>query len=363
MSIVIGRSIMQMFWHIIGSNRFKALLLIGSSCMVVLFFLMALYLFRPADSQPDLQLIDMNMRKEIRDFASVVKTGMYIKNFEVFDITNDHFLIGAVVWFEFFTDEVMLDVVQDFSFVNGKILEKTPGDIRINGPTMFIKYDLRIEFKSELSYYRYPFDDHRVSLVMTNNSVAPNEMYFTIENSCFSISPDVYTGNWKILELDTAWGYFKLGLDSRDESKKMMRPSVAYSINFEKSSIRNIIIIFVPMFIALLFGLLTFIMGLSNTGNRMKMCISGLTALLSYRFIIDRMIPAVGYLTTTDLVYILYLLILLVIFVLQLVLGLYNEQARDIPPESAVWLQKVHDVTFLLCAFSFVGYSAYVLLW
>lgn len=353
----------QRFWNSICSNKFKAVGLVLSSCAVVSFFIMALFIFRPADHQPDLQLIDMSMRKEVRDFASIVKTGMYIKNFEVFDITNDRFLIGAVVWFELPTDEIMIDVVQDFSFINAKILEKTPGDIRINGHTMFIKYDLRIEFKSDLNYYRYPFDDHRISLVMTNNGVSPNEMYFTVENSCFGVSPDVYTGNWQILDLDSAWGYLRLSLDARNDSKRILRPAVAYSINFEKSSIRNIIIIFVPMFIALLFGMLTFLMGLSNSASRMRMSVSGLTALLSYRFIIDRMIPSVGYLTTTDLVYVLYLLLLLVIFVLQLLLSLYTESGKGIPAAAMVWLQRVHDIIYLLSSTVFVGYSAYVLLW
>jgi len=355
--------LMQRFWLTLASNRFKTVSLILSSCAVISFFIMALYIFRPADNQPDLQLIDMSMRKEVRDFASIVKTGMYIKNFEVFDITNDRFLIGAVVWFELPTDEIMIDVVQDFSFINGKILEKTPGDIRVDGQTMFIKYDLRIEFKSELNYYRYPFDDHRISLVMTNNGVAPNEMYFTIENSCFGMSPDVYTGNWAILDLDTAWGYLRFSLDSRNESKRILRPAVAYSMNFEKSSIRNIIIIFVPMFIALLFGMLTFLMALGNSGSRMRMSVSGLTALLSYRFIIDRMIPSVGYLTTTDLVYVLYLLLLLAIFILQLLLSLYTESTKPISGASMVRLQRMHDAAYLLSSVVFVGYSAYVLLW
>lgn len=354
---------MQNLWNALRSVTFKTVILVASSCAVIAFFVIALTIFRPADNQPDLQLIDMEMRKQIREFASVVKTGMYIKNFELFDITGDHFIIGAVLWFEFLTDEVMPETIQNFSFINGKILEKSSGDIRVNGPTMFIKYDLRVEFKSELNYYRYPFDDHRVSLVMTNNGVTPNELYFTIENSCFSMAPDVYTGNWEIIGLDSVWGYSKLQLDPRDESKKMLRPAVAYSINFAKSSIRNIIIIFVPLFIALLFGLLTFLMGLSNTYDRMRMGVSALTALLSYRFIIDRMMPAVGYLTTTDLIYVLYLLLLMAIFILQVLLSLYTEFGKGIPEKSAAWLQRMHDVAYLVCIAIFVGYSAYVLVW
>ncbi len=354
---------MQNFWNFIGSQRFKTAVLVASSVAVATFFVGALYLFRPADNEPDVQLIDMEMRKQIRDFASVVKTGMYIKNFELFDITGDHFIAGLVVWFEFLTDEVMLETIQNFSFINGKILEKSSGDICINGPTMLVKFDLRVDFKSQLNYYRYPFDDHRISLVMTNNAVAPNELYFTVDNSSFSMASDVYTSNWEVLEFDTAWGYTNLNLDSRDKEKKMLRPVVAYSINFAKSSMRQIIIIFVPLFIALLFGLLTFLMSLSNAYDRVRMSVSALTALLSYRFIIDRMMPTVGYLTTTDLIYVLYLLLLLGIFILQIVLSLYTEPGKGIPSDKAESLSKIHNVLYLFFSAIFVAYSAYVLMW
>jgi hypothetical protein len=354
---------MNRLWQIIFSTRFKTGVLLLSAVAVIGFFVAALYLFRPADNEPDVQLIDMEMRKEIRDFASVVRTGLYIKNFELFDITNDHFIAGLVIWFEFLTDEIMLDTIQNFSFINGKILEKSSGDIRVNKGSMLVKFDVRVEFKSQLNYYRYPFDDHRISLVLTNNGITPNELYFTVDNNSFAMASDVYTSNWQVLELDTAWGYTKLKLDARAENKKMLRPVVAYSINFAKSSMRQIIIIFVPLFIALLFGLLTFLMALSNAYDRMRMSVSALTALLSYRFIIDRMMPTVGYLTTTDLIYVLYLLLLLLIFVLQTMLGLYTEYGKGIPADSAVWLQKMHDIVYLIIAVVFVGYSGYVLLY
>ena len=354
---------LEQCWRGMRLVSVKTTILVLASCAVVSFFVGALYLFRPADSQPDVLLVDMEMRKQIRDFASVVKTGLYVKNFELFDITGDKFIAGLVVWFEFLTDEVMLETIQNFSFINGKILEKSNADIRVNGRVMFVKYDVRVEFKSQLNYYRYPFDDHRISLVMTNSAVTPNELYYTIENSSFAMAPDVYTGNWQVLEMDTAWGYANLNLDARDEDKAMLRPVVAYSINFAKSSIRNIIIIFIPLFISLLFGFLTFLMALGNAYDRMRMSVSALTALLSYRFIIDRMMPTVGYLTTTDLIYVQYLLLLMIIFVLQLILSLYTVLGRGIEPADSVWLSKAHDILFLLCIALFVGYSAYVLLW
>jgi hypothetical protein len=357
---------MQKIWEACGSRRFKTIGLIILTLAKAASFMGALALFRPADNEVDIKLIDMEMRKQIREFASVAKTGLYIKNFELFDITADHFIAGLVVWFEFLTDQVMPDTIKNFSFVNGKILDQSVGAVNINGPVMRITYDVRVEFKSQLNYYRYPFDDHRISLVLTNTSISPSELYFTVDNSTFTVASDLYTNNWEILELDTAWGYRNLVLDSRTPNVPVKRPIVAYSINFAKSSMRHVVIIFIPLFISLLFGFLTFIMGIENTYDRQRMSLAALTALLSYRFIIDRMMPTVGYLTTTDMLYILYLLLLMVIFIFQMVLSLYTikgPQGSFVHADYVVGLKRAHDMIFILCISSCIGYSAYVLLW
>jgi len=357
---------MQRIWNALASRWFKTAGLLLLTLATAASFMGALALFRPADNEVDIKLIDMEMRKQIREFASVAKTGLYIKNFELFDITADHFIAGLVVWFEFLTDQVMPETIKNFSFLNGKILDQSVGSVNIHGQIMRITYDVRVEFKSQLNYYRYPFDDHRISLVLTNTNISPSELYFTVDNSTFTVASDLYTNNWEILELDTAWGYRNLMLDSRTPDSPAQRPVVAYSINFAKSSMRHVVIIFVPLFISLLFGFLTFIMGIENTFDRQRMSLAALTALLSYRFIIDRMMPMVGYLTTTDQLYILYLLLLMIIFLLQMILSLYTVKGANGATIEAGYMtvvERAHDLIFIACVGVCIGYSAYVLVW
>ena len=112
--------------------------------------------------------------------------------------------------------------MKKFSFVNGKILDKSPRDVRVQGTRMFIKYDVRIEVKSQLAYHRYPFDDHRISFVVTNNYVTPSELYFTVDNSSFDLANFAFTAHWQVLDKDTSWGYTNLGLDQNDYSKVLI---------------------------------------------------------------------------------------------------------------------------------------------
>lgn len=350
-------------WPVLASARFKSFCLALAAGAILCCFGIALHQFRPVDAEPHVELIDMAMRKRIRNFASVVRTGMFIKNFEVFDMSQDRFVIGAVVWFEFNTDEVMPSTLEKFSFVNGKILEQSPGDIRVDGNRMFIKYDVRVELKSQLAYHRYPFDDHRISFMITNNYVTPNELYFTVDNSSFDLADSAATAHWKILDKDTSWGYTDLGLDQHDMSKNVNRPVVTYSINFSKSGIRHIVIIFIPLFVALMFALFTFLVGISDGFNRFRLSVGALTAMLSYRFIIERMMPRVGYFTTTDAVYTLLLMIALAVFILQVAISLYNLRGKGIKQADERFLQKINDVIFLLVVGILVGFMAYLIVW
>lgn len=351
------------FWSTIANVRFKAVMLLVSVFAIVFCFGIALRQFRPADAEPHVEIIGMEMRKSIRNFASVVRTGMFVKNFEVFDISHDRFIIGAVVWFEFNTDEVMPATIEKFSFVNGKILERSPGDVRVTGSRMFIKYDVRVEVKSQLAYHRYPFDDHRISFVLTNNYVTPSELYFTIDNSSFDLADDAFTAHWKVLDRDTSWGYTDLGLDQNDVTKNVQRPVVTFSVNFSKAGIRHLVIIFIPLFIALFFALFTFLMGFHERTSRFRLSVSSLTAILSYRFIIERMMPRVGYFTTTDAIYTLLLLISLCAFIMQIWLGLYNVDDKKLFKSYEQWLQRANDVAFLVINAVLVGGMAYLLIW
>lgn len=348
--------------RVINSVQFKAALWALSIAAMLATFGVALSQFRSSDQIPQVKLIDMAMRKKIRNFASVVRTGMFIKNFEVFDINNDRFILGAVVWFEFNTDEVMPETLEKFSFMNGKVLSRSPGDIRVNGTKMFVRYDVRVEVKSQLTYNRFPFDDHRVALAMTNDFVTPSEVYFTVDNSSFGISDDVFTNNWQVHETGTAWGYADLDLDDHDSSKSVQRPVVVYNINFSKAGIRGIVIIFIPLLAGLFLALFTFLLGIDNTVTRFRLSMGALTSILSYRFIIDRMMPPVGYFTTTDSIYTMILLSSLLTFVFQIGINRYVEGGSGLSKEAAPTLELINSVLFIMIMIGVPGMMAYFIL-
>lgn len=309
--------------------------------------------FRSTEKVPEIKLIDMSMHKEIRNFSSQVETGIFIKNFDEFNVNDDSFTLGAVIWFSFLADEAMLDTISQFSFINGKILEKSAPDIRLeDGGRMFVKYDIRLSLKSSLNYYAYPFDDHTVSLLLTNNYVTPDEIYFSVQATGFQVAEKLFTGYWTLVDRKSSWGYTDLTLDTADEDKSVQRPTVVYSFLFQKPGPRSVSLIFLPLLASLFLGFISLILSLSTQSTpRFTLSLGAFTAILSYRFVIDRMIPSVGYFTLADTAYMIILLTAIIIFAFQVTISRFKPEEHITLCLDAVFFYSI--TSFFTCLLSY----------
>jgi len=310
---------------LLANFKFKMVILIVAAICIFIFFVIPLSYFNTDDVIPRLEVVDIKEleRLQTRYFSVKVDTGLFIKSFSVFDPISDEFTMDAIIWFEFNAGELMPDIVEKFAFSNGSILYKSPPDVKVKDDKVFIKYDTRVAFKGNLKYPKFPFNDHRVPIILTNNFVAPEEMYFQVNESSFGLSSEIVIHNWIVKDLDVEAGYTSFQLDKEDKEKKAAHPKALFIINIEKASIRRILIIFIPFFTAAFFALFSFLMGISNIRGRFSLAISAIIALLGYRFVIEQMMPKVGYFTTTDEIYSLLLIFAFVCFLFQVIITRY----------------------------------------
>ncbi|MFC1854542.1 hypothetical protein ACFLY6_01575 [Candidatus Dependentiae bacterium] len=310
------------FWDWVA-NKVEVKIGIVSVTIASLFLIFALALakFNTTDKYPEFNIIDEARQREFGAFTVKVTTGMFIKNFSVFDVVRNRFVADCILWFEYNSDEIMLDTINLFSFDNGRILKKSQADIKIQGRRTIAKYDVRVEFKSLLEYHKFPLEDHRISLILTNNFVTPYEMFFHVDNAFFNTAEGIFIPNWKIRDMNTDSGYASPQLDSRDNAKKVSYPLASFTLNVEKDGIRKVLVIFLPLFLAIFLAIFSFLTGKANSRGRITLASSAMTALLGYRFVIENMLPAVGYFTTTDSIYILLLALAFSIFVYQILLA------------------------------------------
>lgn len=321
--------------------------------------------FNTSDTIPKPQPINTEAIKKLGTFAVRLRTGMFIKKFIVFDVVNNRFIVDSVVWFEYNPDEIMPETIAKFSFDNGKILSMSPPDIKIIDSQVFTKYNVIFELTSDLQFHKFPFEDHRLPIVMTNNFVTPEEMYFMVDGSSFQLLGNFLSANWRVVDLNVDSGFERISLDKENESKKVEAPKAMFVINFGKASIKQTMIIFIPLFATTIFSLVSFAMKLSNTVGRFTLAVSAVTALLGYRFVLEQMMPKVGYFTTTDAIYIFLLVFSFICFLFQLMITRQAEHSKDTPKNPAsltARLNKVNNGFFIAMLLTFLLVMSFIML-
>lgn len=330
--------------NVIRSLRFKFILILVASAAILLCFGKTLTKFNSSDPEPALQDIDIELTRQFAAFTVHVETGLFIKGFSYFSMIENKFVADMLVWFIFNPTEITLDTIDKFSFENGRILRKSPPDIKVMDNKTFVKYDVVAELRSNLNYKKFPLEDHKLSIVLTNNFVTPYEVLFDVLSTDFVVSPQVFVANWNIKRLDTNFGIDENILNQIDKTKKVAYPKAAFIIDFVKAGIRKTFIIFAPIFIVFFFSLFSFFLSIANIIGRATLSVSSLSALLGYRFVIESMMPKVGYFTTTDHIYIILLTFAFLTFILQTVLTRLHSLAMQ---EKTGYKKKVQRLGFI----------------
>lgn len=340
---------------IIGSAAFKFSLVSVFALSILFSFSKSLSKFNCTDAEPRLQNIDVERTREFAAFTVHVATGMFIRNFPYFNMIENKFTIDMVVWFSFDPTQITLDTIGKFAFENGKILDKSPADIKIIGGKTFAKYDVIVEVKSDLNYNKFPLEDHKLGIILTNNFVTPYEVLFEVLVTDFVVATNIFVPDWQIRKLDTNFGIDENILNQVDKTKKIAYPKATFTIDFEKTGIRKVFIIFAPIFIIFFLSFFAFFLVISDTFGRATLSVSALTALLGYRFVIEGMMPKVGYFTTTDQIYIILLAFAFINTIFQITLTrlffLASKNAPSLEKHLTIY-SLVSDIVFIFIVVS-----------
>ncbi len=320
------------------------------------------------DTIPQLKALTTKELEKLGPFSVRIKVGMFIRDFPIFNIEKNNFKIDAVIWFEFNGDEITLDTIEKFSIDNGKISKISPPDIKIseNG-LIFAKYNVLFELNTNLGFHHFPLENHQLSIVISNDFVTPKEMTYTVDASGFQIQKNVLPAGWGIKDLFVNAGYLPLQFDQQDTTKKTENPKALFTINLVKTSSRKALIIFIPLFSASVLSLLSFITGLANTFSMFTLTASAVTALLTYRFVIEQMMPTVGYSTLADTIFLFLLLFSFIVFTVQILtvrryMAITESLSHGHTSAALIKLEKLSSILFILMCFLLVLGATYILL-
>ncbi len=269
--------------------------------------------FLPEDPQPELlPLVPKTIGK--MGYPEFITVGLYIKDFTEFAMHTNEFEFSGIVWFIVDPSKVSLDTLGTFTFERGRILSRSEPMTRILDDKLLVRYDVRVSFKTNLNFAQFPFDSHRLSIILDNNNVSPGEVAFVSSYNELTLSPEVKITGWDLKSTRVSTGYSMAQLSRGVQETDVAHPRVIFSLEYVHSGIRQSMLIIFPLMLIFFMSLFSF--SIDNKYYKSITAISSgaVTAMLAYRFVIERLSPQVGYFTQTDYIFFVFLIGVCTIF-------------------------------------------------
>ncbi len=288
------------------SPRFQAVTISITACIIVFLVFSLFHRFCSLDRQPSITLMTPAELSKFGSASVKVQVGFSIYNFIEFDTINNKFKVSGVVWFKFDPSLITLDTISKFIFIKGDIEEKGEPSTYLVGDHVIARYTIRISFKTNLYYGYFPFEDHRIFLSLANISVSPHEIIFEVSEQDFIISDEAFVSGWQFQDKSVVAGYGTLHMGK--DVKDLQFPQVLFEMDYYHYSVRYIIMIILPLLIIFFIELFSLCLDhKENQSTLIQLSTTNITGLLAYRFVIETIVPKVGYSTLADYFFFLFL--------------------------------------------------------
>lgn len=277
-----------------------------------------------------------------------IQTGLFIKNFSVFDSEENNFTFNGTVWFEFDPYLVSINDIESFSFDKGTILKKGKVKTKIIDEKIWAYYKLKVNFKSNLNYQLFPLDDHKIYITLINTNLNPDSEMFISYNTNFVMNKNVLTGDWKMSDHEVEYGYREHNFEISETNKSTKYPVVSFELSFQKSGIRKALVIFLPLYLIFFLSLFSLLVDLKSRGV-LSLSVGSTSALIFDLIAIEDMSPDVRYFTIANKIYILLLISAFVI----LLFNIYViKESKNDTPENLEHLKLLRSYIFLFFIFT-----------
>lgn len=295
--------------------------------------------FLATDRIPDV-LPQSNLELDDPSKLLKINAGIYIRDFPMFDMVRNHFIMNALVWFEFDFGKINISALDEFTFENASKILRFGKTITKNGNMMMVQYSVQVQFSSNLDYQYFPVEDHRFFITLTNNYFSPREVEFIVEPINVNFPKGIDMHDWKISGKETNAGYTDILFDE-STGKKIQRPRIIFTLKLKKAGLRKSFLIIGPILLILIVSSTTLLFSESSKLHTMlPTAIGCLTGILAYRFVINSMSPNVTYLMFFEYIYNVALILIFINFLL-------------VSTNSLVNVKLFHDVS--------VGLSVYLM--
>lgn len=341
--------------------------LIGVSIIIAIIFIIALY--RTKIDDPIVSIIPIEPTV-LENNNHIVEVNLFVNTFSEFEIIQNNFNMDATIWFSYDENSVSATTIEEFQFENAKIINKSllQSEKLPNGKTL-VSYNVQLSFKGNFNYHYYPFNRHRLNIVLINPSTDIQKLVYVTTDKNFNVSDKAFTKDWKKTSTQTRYGLAERRLMLDNKQTTISYERVIFSINFDRNSLKTLFLIFLPLFLIFFIGLLSLTFDvLTQFTIILSLNLGSTTALLFFAEILNKSSPVTNIITLADSIY--FLLLTIVITTLTLQIGmmhyLYKRQSltqlKEVIDEAALSVNIIRGLCFIFFLFVMLAIVIWLIL-
>jgi hypothetical protein len=299
----------------IVSPVFQLVLIVLSSVIIFTVIFHRLHVFKTTDRRPDYEVITPKKIAQFGTLPAVIQVGLNIDHFQVFDMVRNNFIFSGIIWFKFDPGAISISTLESFVVRRTEILQRSHPDTQLIDNQLLVTYNIVARYTSQLDFTYFPLDGHVLYLTLMHPSLSPQEIIFDSSKQNFIVKAETLAFGWKMLNTDVKTGYRTTVLDEFDPRTNRAIPIAIFSIEYLRTGIRYILSIILPLLLIFYLGLFSFSIRRGSV-TFTAVCV---TALISYRFVIENISPSVGYFMLSDYLYFSFLTATFLIFLCSII--------------------------------------------
>lgn len=336
----------------IHTSRFqKGLIIFSVFYMFTIIFLQYKQNYFSEKNIPLLKISEAEKR-----LSSQVDVGLQINNFTKFDFYKNKFIMDAVVWFSFPIGGESIRTIERFSFRNGEIISKSEPIVRMIDRTVLVRYHITAKLTTALDYRHFPASDHKLAIILQNQTVSPQELSFNSEESSLNLSHDLKSRNWAAKKTYVDTGYLETSPGKGGIAFKAYFPTAIFTIDFYNKDLRHFVILYLPLFLLFLLIFSSLLLRIDLVSSRLPIVVGVTPILALHSLVIENISPPGSHITKVDKIYFSLIGLALIMLMFQAYIGFVNgsfpQKSEDFIEQKNKQLKRANDfvIVFVLAA-------------
>lgn len=294
------------------SPLYQIIFIILTTVFIATAFIYRVGFFYAYDAAPPYNVINPMKYYDLGAFAKPIEVGLHIDQYENFNLSDNDFTFSGKLWFIADPGTISLDTLGKFTFAFGDILSKSPPRTRLVDGKIFAQYSIRVRHISTLALEDFPMDSHRIYIQLQNQYITPNEFLFSATLSHFIAHTNSEIFGWKQRDLSVKSGYIVDEVDVFNKERSSEYPTIIFFLDFMRTSVQQIITIFLPLLLILY--VILFCFSIRENSTSVSLAAGSVTGILAYKFVIANLSPKVGYFMLSDYIFFLFLATSILVF-------------------------------------------------